>query len=547
MTTQVADVYEFGGFRLDIQRRLLTRDGRPISLTPKTFDLLSVLVQSRGRAVSKHELITALWPDAFVDESNLSFQISALRKALGDGASHWIETIPKHGYRLAEGVIPIPPGAGDAANSLALARGRKVGEPWRWSVATVVLIVITGASWWAVMHTRSTEEVRAKVPPTIPLTTDPGYETTPSFSPDGSQVAFAWSKESKDYDIYVKLVGGGEPIQLTNDPARDLNPSWSPDGRLIAFERSPKPGSTDLHVIPALGGGADRTIATGLAIRGWSGPVGPNSSIAWTPDSQWLAHWGEDGYSGIWLFSVGNSGKRQLTSDGGGPAFSSDGRRMAYIRRTGTGVALYVLPLTSEVTVAGPPTRVTPDAAFIRTVAWTPRGNALIFSASGHSGVMRLYRVTLGANRLDPPSPPELLPFGENADSFSVSNRANSLVYSASLEDIDLLRLDLTKPDQAPVPVAVSTYEEYNPDYSPDGERIAFTSTRTGCEEIWIANADGSKPVQMTSMGGAVCSMSAPNCANARWSPDGKRILFQSTGRDNRARVVGTRCGDRPD
>jgi len=192
---------------------------------------------------------------------------------------------------------------------------------------------------------------------------------------------------------------------------------------------------------------------------------------------------------------------------------------------------VYVLPLTAELIASGPPTRVTPEATFIRTVAWTPRGDGLIFSASGHSGLMRLYRVALAANRLDATATPELLPFGENADSFSISSRMNSLVYSASLRNTILFRLDLKNPDRPPVPVADSTYDEYNPDFSPDSRRIAFASNRTGCEEIWIADADGSKPVQMTSMSGSVCSMSAPNCANPHWSPDGKKILFQSTGR----------------
>ena len=517
----MSDVYEFGACRLDVQRRVLTRDGAPVSLAPKTFELLLLLVQADRRALSKQELMTALWPDAFVDEANLSFQISALRKALGDGAAHWIETIPKYGYRFAGN----PPIGKVAYRQRA----------WPWVVPMAVLVVMV-AALLGVLLTRSTEEVKAKVPPTIPFTTDPGFEATPSFSPDGSQVAFAWSRESKpDYDIYVKLVGDGEPIQLTDDPGRDLNPAWSPDGRLIAFERSLKGGTVDLHVIPALGGGPDRTIATGLGIRMGSGPIGPNGNIAWTPDGKWLAHWAEDrrtdGDSGIWLFNIRNADKRQLTSDGGRPAFSADGRRMAYVRLVDSGVALYVLPLTSELTSAGPPTRVSPEAAFIRTVAWTPRGDGLIFSASGHSGVMRLYRVALGANHLDATGPPELLPFGENADSFTISSRTKSLVYSASLRNQTLLRLDLKKPDRPPVPVADSTYDEYNPDYSPDGRHIAFTSNRTGCEEIWIANADGSKPMQMTSVGGAVCSMSAPNCSNAHWSPDGRKILFQSTGR----------------
>ncbi len=94
-------LYEFGTCRVDDTQRVLTRQGQRVPLPPKTFELLLFLVRQPGRAFSKQELLSALWPDAFVEEANLSFQISTLRKAVGDGAADWIETVPKHGYRFA--------------------------------------------------------------------------------------------------------------------------------------------------------------------------------------------------------------------------------------------------------------------------------------------------------------------------------------------------------------------------------------------------------------------------------------------------------------
>src|SRR5918995_400866 len=101
MATQLSDVYGFGPYRLDVDRRVVTREDQPVALAPKTFELLLLMVRSPGRAFSKQELMASLWPDAFVEEANLSFQISTLRKALGNGAAQWIETVPKHGYRLS--------------------------------------------------------------------------------------------------------------------------------------------------------------------------------------------------------------------------------------------------------------------------------------------------------------------------------------------------------------------------------------------------------------------------------------------------------------
>ena len=83
-----------------MQRRVFSRDGQVVPLAPKTFDLLLRLVQSGGRALSKHELMSALWPDTFVEEANLTFQISTLRKALGECGAQWLETLPKHGLSV---------------------------------------------------------------------------------------------------------------------------------------------------------------------------------------------------------------------------------------------------------------------------------------------------------------------------------------------------------------------------------------------------------------------------------------------------------------
>jgi DNA-binding winged helix-turn-helix (wHTH) protein/TolB-like protein/Tfp pilus assembly protein PilF len=102
-------IYCFGSFRLDPDERLLLREGKPISITPKVFDLLLVLVKHQGRLLEKDELMRAVWPDTIVEEANLSANISILRKALGDGINgqSLIETVPKRGYRF---VAPVREG-----------------------------------------------------------------------------------------------------------------------------------------------------------------------------------------------------------------------------------------------------------------------------------------------------------------------------------------------------------------------------------------------------------------------------------------------------
>jgi DNA-binding winged helix-turn-helix (wHTH) protein len=102
MVRQPAYLYEFGPFRLDVTERLLSRDGEALPLSPKAFDLLLALVERQGRLLGKEELMKLVWPDTFVEEANLSYTISLIRKALGPDAElqQFIETVPKHGYRF---------------------------------------------------------------------------------------------------------------------------------------------------------------------------------------------------------------------------------------------------------------------------------------------------------------------------------------------------------------------------------------------------------------------------------------------------------------
>jgi DNA-binding winged helix-turn-helix (wHTH) protein len=102
MEVNLTHLYEFGPFRLDAQERLLLRNGAAVSLTPKAFDLLLALLQQPGHLFEKEALMKAVWPDTFVEENNLTDNVSRLRKALGEGENgqKFIETVPKRGYRF---------------------------------------------------------------------------------------------------------------------------------------------------------------------------------------------------------------------------------------------------------------------------------------------------------------------------------------------------------------------------------------------------------------------------------------------------------------
>ena len=106
MTTEPPQIYEFGRFRLDAAEHTLWRGGELVPLTPKVFGILLALVENSGRVVGKDELMWQVWPDSFVEEGNLTQNVSLLRKALGEtgDGKPFIETVARRGYRFAASV-----------------------------------------------------------------------------------------------------------------------------------------------------------------------------------------------------------------------------------------------------------------------------------------------------------------------------------------------------------------------------------------------------------------------------------------------------------
>jgi DNA-binding winged helix-turn-helix (wHTH) protein len=120
--------YQFGPFRLDASNRVLLREGDVVPLSSVVVETLRVLVANRGNPVTKEELLKAVWPDTFVEESNLTHNISVLRKALGEepGEQRFIQTIPKRGYRFVAAVSEV----GDMPSGESLAPGDRRGPGW---------------------------------------------------------------------------------------------------------------------------------------------------------------------------------------------------------------------------------------------------------------------------------------------------------------------------------------------------------------------------------------------------------------------------------
>jgi len=516
--------YEFGPFRLDPARRLLSRQGEVIPLTSKVLDTLLVLVENRGRVVDKEELMKAVWPDTFVEEGNLTQNISMLRKVLGESPTQhaYIETLPKRGYRFVASVT-------EAAAGPWLNRRKAVLG------AAALLVVLGIAGGTLLFHTGRTKSPVSSLT-AVPLTSDPGFELHPSFSPDGNQVAFAWDGEKRDnFDIYVKLIGAEHPLRLTTNPARDFCPAWSPDGRSIAFLRDLGGGKAAVLVIPAIGGPERRLADNHPWAPGWAPVI--EGSLEWSPDGKWLATTDKSSLAepmGVFLISLETGEKRRLTSPprlsqgygDGNAAFSPDGRTLAFSRvSVEERSELCLLALSGDLTAKGGGRCRSLSGQNPYGLVWTPDGREVIFSSGDWLGRPSLWRVSAFEPQLS--SLQRLPSLGEGAQHPAVSRVAGRLAYDSLVYDLDIWRLELPDPTQTarkaaqPAELISSTRHEWNAQYSPDGKRIVFLSNRSGRPAVWVCASDGSDPVQLT-------SFPAPVTGCPRWSPDGQQIVFDS-------------------
>lgn len=159
-------LYRFGEFRLDPARRLLSRGDEVLTLAPKAFDMLLVLIENRSRVLSKEELLQTLWPDTFVEEGNLKFNVSVIRKVLGD--QPWIETLPRRGYRFAGQVEEIADedgmllagGVQDRTEVSVSVEAELKPSPMVWRAVAIIALAaaVGGVFWW---RSRPRVEIRS--------------------------------------------------------------------------------------------------------------------------------------------------------------------------------------------------------------------------------------------------------------------------------------------------------------------------------------------------------------------------------------------------
>ena len=524
------ELVRFEGFQLDLRAgELHPNRGKTVRLPAQPFRILTMFLEHPGEVLTQEDIRKKLWPsNTNVEfEHSISAAMNRLRQALGDSADHprYIETLARRGYRWMVSVEWVP-----------AATARRRWLPWAAGLLTV--IGLSGSIVWLFHSAPQTQEPSMTV---VPLSTYPGYQVQPSFSPDGNQVAFVWNGEKQDhFGIYVKLIGtDGPPLRLTKNPGGG-SPAWSPDGRFIAFLRWIKDDKCALLLIPPLGG-PERKITESSCV-----PFS-NPKLAWSPDGSSLAFSDRGSATEpVALYSVliESGERRKLTSPSppwvgdASPAFAPDGRTLAFSRRVDWAFRgdLYVVPFSKIPGPVAEPKRITFDNHGATYPAWSTDGREIVFADS--RGLWKIAAPGFKGKTADP----QRLSFvghGQNSTVYEysdpdISRRGQRLAYKHDLIHSSIWRI--TAPIMDKVPRAqernslqeiyqshfiASSRDDSQPQFSPDGKRIAFSSNRSGNLEIWVCDADGLNPIQLTSFQGA-------KVTTPRWSPDSGRIVFDS-------------------
>jgi len=513
----------FEDFELDTHTGELRKAGVKLKFGGQPSQVLAILLERPGELVTREQLQKRLWPDTFVDvDHNLNTAINKIREVLGDSAEspRFVETLPRRGYRfIGELERPVEPVVEPTVEAVITVEPDRGSDFRKLRVAAGVLIIATMVVAAGVIYRRSEHQrpQEQAVLTAVPFTALTGRATAPAFSPDGSRIAFAWDGDpkggGKGFDLYVKAIGSETLLRLTQHPSELMSATWSPDGTQIAFHRVAG-ADTGIYVVPALGGPERKLHSTRV-------PLEYFQTISWSPDGRWIAFsdWlPADDHTGIYLLSPDTGETERIANPEKcvgqvQPAFSHSGDHLAYWCLSGKESVLYSLALQG-----GKPKMVSLFQEGPAGLTWSADDKELIFSLWGRSLNERLSRVTVADGSV------KTLAFGTGAELPTVSPRGDKLGYTALSYRPNIWRKDLLHPESPAVAFIPSSREQFDAQYSPDGNRIAFASLRSGMMGVWISNDDGSNLVQI--------SNPAQRGGSPQWSPDGDKIAFDSLSRD---------------
>lgn len=502
--TDNGSIYEFGGFRLlPGQRQLLAENGEAVALRAKAFELLLYLVRRRGRVVDKAELMQALWPNAIVEDNNLSQAISALRQALGETARspRFIATITGRGYQFVADVrVREPDDVGPTPNASRPQRGR----------LAIVVVALIGIAAVILLWPRPADtppgtgiaviDRFAQLTPIL-VTDFHGSHSEPTFSPDGTMIA--WTSDISDTaHVWVKNLQSGDPIQLTDGSYAASSPTWSPDNSYIVYARSGPDGG--IYRVGTLGTPGPRRIVDVGGEPSFS--LGTNAFVFSRGQSIFIASGNGKNVRRIETVPQGPGFARRS------PALSPDGSLVAFVHAdagpignlwiapTGAGKARQLTSFTIE------------DGFIVESPAWAPDGRHIVYSIASRTGGSRLWQLSIDSLEAAP-----LTAGAGYADHPVVSADGERLAYSDMRSSWKIIRVNPDTGDRKTI------FESRNmsvlPMASPDGREIVFFSALRSGAQLFTIGTDGRGLAQLTFDEDGTNTLPF-------WSSDGRSIFY---------------------
>lgn len=570
--------YQFDSFVIDVEEQVLLRDDQMVPLTPKAFETLLLLVRHQGSIVTKQKILQTLWPDVFVEESNITFNITRLRKALGDTKreSTYIETVPRRGYRfkaevkevLSEELCNQPEASGVAAptnSSHPFTEARWTSGILLNKKLTLALLLIAGSMVVVIAaarrlnrnssgHVATSKQVSEIPTPNSNIhyeqITSYGNVVSAAISPDAKQ--FAYIEENPGQES-IWLVQLATQIRVQLVPPSDISYrqiSFSHDGNYIFFARHDENQPSDLYRIPTLKGPAIKLIDD---IDGAFSLSADDHKVVFRRRNRITR---EDT---LYIGDLDSRQERPLVTSKGPDwirafSLSPDGTKVVFA--TGETDSSRQTIKISEVDVETAQARLLfePNWYAVRQMEWLPSADGLLICARASATTNpQFWRMSYpdGALRKLTNDLNNYLCFSINADASAMiavestlashiwispnttGNKAKNvadgrgtivwttdgrILYNAASQtgtDLWIANTDGTDPKQLSFNAGYNDWPSLSPDH-----RIVFHSNRTGAQHLFRMDLDGSNLVQLTN-GYAE--------RNAAVSPDGKWVYYNSS------------------
>jgi Tol biopolymer transport system component len=337
-----------------------------------------------------------------------------------------------------------------------------------------------------------------------------GAPNSPEFSPSGDILAFDSEGPSDHHrNVYLQRLDAASPTRLTRDESKASNPTWSPDGSEIAFLRDTGDPYLGIFMISATGSGERKLMDLKKGSAPW---------LRWSPNGQWLvaAEPDAEGRRSLVRIAIRTGEKRYITNPPAGwrgdslPVFSRDSASVAFRRTTALSGHEDVYVVSAG---GGPVKRITVDDAGISGVTYLMDGSLLV-SSKREGSIRGLWCYGPGGSRSL-----RLTAATVDAGPAIVSRDGGRLALVAYNFDVNIWGVPPEGGAPA-LPLIASELPDSSPQYSPDGSRLAFSSMRSGSDGLWVADPNGANEVRLFDGKGMPIGAES-------WSPDGRQLAFE--------------------